>query len=85
MFRKDLPLAALDSHYNSLHAAHAAEDPHSDDNSGIRHVFDSHIRGYTGKITEQVLQRIRETPEVLCRARPDCQDPRGRTLAPWVR
>ena len=63
MLKKDLPLAALDNHYNFVHAAHA-EDPHVDDESGIRHIFDSHIRGYTGKFTDQVLQRIREMPEV---------------------
>jgi cerevisin len=63
MFKKDMPLAALDNHYNFLQVAHA-EDPHLDDDSGIRHVFDSHIRGYAGKFTNQVLQRIREMPEV---------------------
>ncbi|KAI0001035.1 peptidase S8/S53 domain-containing protein [Russula vinacea] len=63
MLKKDLPLAALDNHYNFLQAAHA-EDPHLDENSGIRHIFDSHIKGYAGKFTDRVLQRIREMPEV---------------------
>jgi cerevisin len=63
MLKKDLPLAALDNHYNFVHAAHA-EDPHFGDDSGIRHRFDSHIKGYAGKFTDQVLQRIREMPEV---------------------
>jgi len=63
MLKKDLPLAALDNHYNFVHAAHA-EDPHFDFDSGIRHKFDSHIKGYAGKFTDQVLQRIREMPEV---------------------
>jgi cerevisin len=63
MLKKDLPLAALDNHYNFLQAAHA-EDPHLDDNSGIRHIFDSHIKGYAGKFTDRVLQKIREMPEV---------------------
>ncbi|KAI9511441.1 subtilisin-like serine protease [Russula earlei] len=63
MLKKDLPLAALDNHYNFVQVAHA-EDPHLDDDSGIRHVYDSHIKGYAGKFTEQVVQRIREMPEV---------------------
>lgn len=63
MLKKDMPLAALDNHYNFLEAAHA-EDPHLDGNGGIRHVFDSHIKGYAGKFTDRVLQRIREMPEV---------------------
>ncbi|KAI0295287.1 peptidase S8/S53 domain-containing protein [Russula brevipes] len=63
MLKKDLPLAALDNHYNFLRFAHA-EDPHLDDDSGIRHVFNSHIKGYTGKFTDRVIQRIREMPEV---------------------
>ncbi|KAI0302284.1 peptidase S8/S53 domain-containing protein [Multifurca ochricompacta] len=63
MLKKDLPLAALDNHYNFLQAAHA-EDPLLHDESGIRHVFNSHIKGYAGKFTDNVLQRIREMPEV---------------------
>jgi cerevisin len=63
MLKRDLPLAAIDNHYNFLHAAHA-EDPLLEDGSGIRHVFDSHIKGYAGKFSDSVLQRIREMPEV---------------------
>jgi cerevisin len=63
MLKKDLPQAAMDNHYNFLHAAHA-EDPLLEDESGIRHVFDSHIKGYAGKFSDSVLQRIREMPEV---------------------
>ncbi|KAI0292817.1 peptidase S8/S53 domain-containing protein [Russula brevipes] len=63
MLKKDLPLAVLDNHYNFLRSAHA-EDPHLDDDSGIRHVFNSYIKGYTGKFTDRVIQRIREMPEV---------------------
>jgi cerevisin len=63
ILKKDLPMAALDNHYSFVHAAHA-EDPHFDDDSGIRHIFDTYIKGYSGKFTDQVLQRIREMPEV---------------------
>ncbi|KAI0250070.1 peptidase S8/S53 domain-containing protein [Lactifluus subvellereus] len=63
VLKRDLPLAAIDNHYNFLHAAHA-EDPLLEDGSGIHHVFDSHIKGYAGKFSDRVLQRIREMPEV---------------------
>jgi len=63
MLKRDLPLAALDNHYNFVHAAHA-EDPHFDDDSGIHHIFDHQIKGYAGKFTDKVLQSIREMPEV---------------------
>jgi cerevisin len=85
MFKKDLPLAALDNHYNFLEVAHA-EDPHLDDDSGIRHVFDRHIKGYTGKFTDRVLQRIREMPEVDYVERDQIvRTQELQKTAPWVR
>ena len=85
MFKRDLPLAALDNHYNFIQSAHA-EDPHLDDDSGIRHVFDSHIKGYTGKFTDRVLQRIREMPEVAYVERDQIVRTQDvQTAAPWVR
>ncbi len=84
MLKKDLPLAALDNHYNFIQSAHA-EDPHLDDDSGIRHVFDSHIKGYTGKFTDRVLQRIREMPEVAYVERDQIVRTQDvQTAAPWV-
>ena len=85
MFKEGLSLAALDNHYNFLEVAHA-EDPHLDDNSGIRHVFDSHIKGYTGKFTDRVLQSIREMPEVDYVERDQIvRTQEIQTSAPWVR
>jgi len=85
MLKKDMPLAALDNHYNFLEAAHA-EDPHLDGNGGIRHVFDSHIKGYAGKFTDRVLQRIREMPEVDYIERDQVvRTQEVQTSAPWVR
>jgi len=83
MLKKDLPLAALDNHYNFIRSAHA-EDPHLDDDSGIRHVFDSHIKGYTGKFKKEVLQRIREMPEVAYVERDQIVRTQDvQTAAPW--
>jgi len=85
ILKKDMPLAALDDHYNFLETAHA-EDPHLDGNGGIRHVFDSHIKGYAGKFTDRVLQRIREMPEVDYVERDQIvRTHEVQTSSPWVR
>ena len=63
MFKKDVPVAAFDNHFNFLQSAHE-EDPLLADESGLRHVWNSHVRGYAGKFTDSVLQRIRQMPEV---------------------
>src|SRR5712671_4348739 len=85
MLKKDLPLAALDNHFNFVRVAHA-EDPHLDDDSGIRHIYDSHIKGYAGKFTDRVLERIREMPEVEYVERDQIVKTQDTQLtAPWVR
>ncbi|VDC05092.1 unnamed protein product [Peniophora sp. CBMAI 1063] len=63
MFKKDVPLAAFDNHFNFLQSAHE-EDPLLGDDSGLRHVWNSNLRGYAGKFSDSVLQRIRSMPEV---------------------
>ncbi|KAF8259573.1 peptidase S8/S53 domain-containing protein [Lactarius quietus] len=63
VFKKDTPQAIVDNHYNFFQAAHS-EYPLLDDESGIRHVYDSHIKGYAGRFTDTVLQRIRKRAEV---------------------
>jgi cerevisin len=63
VLKKDTPQAVVGNHYNFLQAAHS-EDPLLDDESGIRHVYDSHIKGYAGRFTDTVLERIRQQPEV---------------------
>ncbi|KAI0294908.1 peptidase S8/S53 domain-containing protein [Multifurca ochricompacta] len=63
MFKKDLSPVAMNNHFNFLQSAHS-EDPLLERDNGIRHVFDSHIKGYAGKFTENVIDKIREMPEV---------------------
>ncbi|KAH9067729.1 subtilisin-like serine protease [Lactarius vividus] len=63
VLKKDTPQAVVGNHFNFLQAAHA-EDPLLDDGNGVRHVYDSHIKGYAGQFTDAVLQKIREQPEV---------------------
>jgi cerevisin len=84
MLKKDAPLAALSNHFNFVQAAHA-EDPHFDD-GGIRHYYDGHVKGYAGKFTDQVLQRIREMPEVDYIERDQIvRTQEVQKSAPWVR
>jgi cerevisin len=49
-----------------LTAAHESDPLQLDDDvkSGICHVFDEGVRGYTGMFTESVVDKIREMPEV---------------------
>ncbi|KAI0292351.1 peptidase S8/S53 domain-containing protein [Multifurca ochricompacta] len=63
MFKKGLSPVAMDNHLNFLQSAHS-EDPLLERDNGLRHVFDSHIKGYAGKFTENVIERIRGMPEV---------------------
>jgi cerevisin len=63
VLKKDTPQAVVGNHYNFLQAAHS-EDPLMDDESGVRHVYDSHIKGYAGQFSELVLEKIRRQPEV---------------------
>ncbi|KAN0130153.1 Peptidase S8/S53 domain containing protein [Lactarius tabidus] len=62
-YQKDTSQVVVGNHYNFLQAAHS-EDPLLDDESGIRHVYDSHIKGYAGRFTDTVLESIRQQPEV---------------------
>ncbi|KAH9072766.1 subtilisin-like serine protease [Lactarius deliciosus] len=63
VLKKDTPQAVVGNHFNFLQSVHA-DDPLLDDGSGIRHVYDSHVKGYAGQFSEAVLQKIREQPEV---------------------
>ena len=64
MLKDDLHTSALDNHFNFLQAAHE-EDPLSADGPvGISQVYNGHLKGYAGRFTESVIQRIREMPEV---------------------
>ena len=85
VLKKDTPQAVVGNHFNFLQAAHS-EDPLLDDGSGIRHVYDSHIKGYAGRFTDVVLQKIREQPEVDYVERDQIVRTQGVQLsAPWVR
>ncbi|KAI0048818.1 hypothetical protein FA95DRAFT_1557564 [Auriscalpium vulgare] len=63
IFKQDTTAATLGGHVNFLQTAHA-EDPLLDNDSGLRHVYDGHVKGYAGRFTDGVLERIRQMPEV---------------------
>ncbi|EIM80732.1 subtilisin-like serine protease [Stereum hirsutum FP-91666 SS1] len=63
--KPELHSSALSNHFNFLEAAHQ-EDPleSAEGESGVKHVYDGHIRGYAGWFTENTLNKIRSMPEV---------------------
>jgi cerevisin len=66
MLKPDISSSVLQNHLNFLTAAHESDPLQLDGDvkSGIRHVFDEGVRGYTGMFTESVVDKIREMPEV---------------------
>jgi len=66
MLKPDVPSSVMQNHLNFLTAAHES-DPlqlYDDVESGIRHVYDGHVKGYSGMFTDSVVDKIREMPEV---------------------
>ncbi|KAG6872520.1 hypothetical protein C0995_009210, partial [Termitomyces sp. Mi166 len=56
--------ALIANHFNFLQAAHNA-DPLDEEESGLRHVYDSHkFYGYAGSFSDSVVQQLRAMPEV---------------------
>lgn len=55
----------LQNHMNFVQFAHQ-ENPFVGDElaGGLRHVYDSHVKGYAGAFSEAVIDRIRQLPEV---------------------
>ena len=66
MLKDDVPQAIMQNHFNFLTMAHESDKLQLEDGvaSGIRHVYDGHIKGYSGMFTDGVVERIREMPEV---------------------
>lgn len=66
MLKDDVPPAIMQNHLNFLTMTHESDKLQLEDGvvSGIRHVYDGHIKGYSGMFTDGVVERIREMPEV---------------------
>lgn len=65
VLKDDVSPLLMQNHLNFLQSAHQS-DALLDDGvaSGLRHVYDTHIKGYAGQFTNGVLDQIREMPEV---------------------
>ncbi|EJD08081.1 uncharacterized protein FOMMEDRAFT_101509 [Fomitiporia mediterranea MF3/22] len=63
MFKDGVHPGAFDSHFSFLQQAHES-DPLDGDDSGLKHVWDAHIKGYAGSFSRDVVERIRRQPEV---------------------
>lgn len=70
VLKKNLPASRLDSHRKWIRAIHEDSIPlkdlvDSDIASGIKHTYDTpNLKGYSGKFSEHVLERIRASKEV---------------------
>ncbi|KAF9784070.1 peptidase S8/S53 domain-containing protein [Thelephora terrestris] len=64
MLKDDLHSSTVDNHFNFLQAAHEEDPLLIDGPVGISQVYNGHLKGYAGRFTDAVVQRIREMPEV---------------------
>ena len=64
MLKDDLHSSAVDNHFNFLQAAHEEDPLLADGPAGISQVYNGNLKGYAGRFTDAVIQRIREMPEV---------------------
>ena len=64
MLKDDLHNSAMDNHFNFLQGAHEEDPLLADGPVGISQVYNGHLKGYAGRFTDAVIQRIREMPEV---------------------
>jgi len=63
VLKPELGVSAF-SHLTLLKHTSSSSSFLDDFSQGLRHVFDSHIKGYTGVFSEDTLERIRAQPEV---------------------
>lgn len=65
VLKDDIPPSLMQNHLNFLQSAHQSDSFLADNvASGLRHVYDTHIKGYAGEFTDGVLEQIRRMPEV---------------------
>ncbi|KAG8220428.1 peptidase S8/S53 domain-containing protein [Butyriboletus roseoflavus] len=65
VLKDDIPPSLMQNHLNFLQSAHLSDSFLGDNVAfGLRHVYDTHIKGYAGEFTDGVLEQIRAMPEV---------------------
>ena len=65
VLKEDVSPSLMQNHLNFLQSAHQSDSLLGDDvASGLRHVYDTHLKGYAGEFTDGVVDQIRRMPEV---------------------
>ena len=86
MLKDDLHSSAVGNHFNFLQAAHEEDTLLADGPVGISQVYNGHLKGYAGRFTDAVVQRIREMPEVAYVEQDSVVHALDtQRFAPWVR
>ena len=88
MLKPNVAPALMANHMNFVQFAHQESQLAGDDLvGGLRHVYDSHVKGYSGAFSEAVIDRIRQLPEVDYVEKDQIvrtQKTNTQTGAPWV-
>ncbi len=98
MLKSNIAPALMQNHMNFVQQSHEALPLAGDDelSAGLRHVYDSQIKGYAGAFSEGVIDRIRQMPEVQYIEKDqivrtlevpngvDSDKPKTQVGAPWV-
>ncbi|THH26714.1 hypothetical protein EUX98_g7474 [Antrodiella citrinella] len=65
VFKDDVDTQLRNNHFNFLQMAHEENSVLGDEvASGLRHIYDGHLKGYSGHFTPATIDRIRTMPEV---------------------
>jgi cerevisin len=64
MLNHDLDSSIMDNHFNFVQSVHEINNFSDDSDSGVRQIYDGHVKGYAGRFTEETINKIREQPEV---------------------
>lgn len=66
MLREDVEPHVMNNHMNFVQLVHEETSLLSGNQfaTGLNHIYDGHAKGYSGHFSEQVVERIREMPEV---------------------
>lgn len=68
VLKDDVSPAAFNAHTNFVQNTHAqaqvTEDALQDVDHGLKHIYDSHIKGYAGSFSQSTVDKIRARPEV---------------------
>lgn len=66
VLKEDVAPHIMSNHMNFVQLAHE-EHPFVSENefaAGLRHIYDGHVKGYSGHFSQRFIDRIREMPEV---------------------